>query len=69
MDRGSSWSIVHGVSRIGHNLATNPPTTIKGKIGYSSMFMLDKCMVKDCSSGVKKDKYAPRGFIQCQYTI
>ena len=64
MDRGSSWSIIHGVSRVGHNLATKPPTTTKGKIGYSSMFVLDKCMVKDCSSHVKKNKYTPRGFIQ-----
>ena len=25
MDRGAWWAIVHGVSRVGHDLATKPP--------------------------------------------
>ena len=26
MDRGAWWAIVHSVTRVGHNLVTNPPT-------------------------------------------
>ena len=29
MDRGASWAIVHGVSRVRHDLATKPPNLIK----------------------------------------
>ena len=25
MDRGAWWATVHGVARVGHNLATKPP--------------------------------------------
>ena len=25
MDRGAWWTTVHGVTRVGHNLATKPP--------------------------------------------
>ena len=25
MDRGSWWTTVHGVARVGHNLVTKPP--------------------------------------------
>ena len=25
MDRGAWWAIVHGVTRVGHDLATEPP--------------------------------------------
>ena len=25
MDRGAWWAIVHGVARVGHDLATKPP--------------------------------------------
>ena len=28
MDRGAWWAIVHRVTRVGHNLVTNPPTPI-----------------------------------------
>ena len=28
MDRGAWWATVHGVARIGHNLATKPPPPI-----------------------------------------
>ena len=26
MDRGAWWVIAHGIARVGHNLATKPPT-------------------------------------------
>ena len=29
MDRGSWWATVHGVTRVGHNLATKPPPPLK----------------------------------------
>ena len=29
MDRGSWWASVHGVTRVGHNLATKPPPQLK----------------------------------------
>ena len=29
MDRGARWATVHGVARVGHNLATNPPPIYK----------------------------------------
>ena len=39
MDRGSWRAIVHGVARIGHNLATKPPPQ-GGKGGSSDRFPL-----------------------------
>ena len=27
MDRGAWWATVHGVARVGHDLATKPPLT------------------------------------------
>ena len=27
IDRGTWWATVHGVARVGHNLATEPPST------------------------------------------
>ena len=29
MDRGAWWAIVHGVARVGQDLATKPPNLIK----------------------------------------
>ena len=26
MDRGAWWATIHGVTRVGHNLATKPPS-------------------------------------------
>ena len=31
MDRGASWDPVHGVTRVGHDLATKPPPYLKVK--------------------------------------
>ena len=28
MDRGAWWALVHGVARVGHDLATKPPTIV-----------------------------------------
>ena len=30
-DRGAWWATVHGIARVGHNLETKPPTTMKGE--------------------------------------
>ena len=31
MGRGAWWSTVHGITRVGHNLATKPPTLSDGE--------------------------------------
>ena len=31
MDRGAWWATVHGVTRVGHNLMTKPPTAAAAK--------------------------------------
>ena len=38
MDRGAWWSTVHGVSRVGQNLVTKPPSVILLLIGKVYLF-------------------------------
>ena len=39
MDRGASWDPVHGVTRVGHDLATKPPPYLKVKSGENVAFL------------------------------
>ena len=44
MDRGAWWATVHGVTRVGHDLATKPPPTDierykKSLLGVGNPFM------------------------------
>ena len=48
MDRGAWWATVHGVARVGHDLATKPPTLVK------KTFI---CMYMQNSPGIYVHKY------------
>ena len=37
MDRGAWWATVHGIARLGHNLATKPPRPMEKRTGVKNL--------------------------------
>ena len=44
MDRGAWWATVHGVTKVGHDLAAKPPPPpLKNKVGGLTLFSFKIC--------------------------
>ena len=62
MDRGAWQAIVHGVTRVGHNLATKPPTTTVISIALLDGQGLFKTARTEISSSVTLSAFSQPGY-------